>query len=332
MRLTFDGIRDLTDEILTFATEVGVEGMAVATPDLGDPALGYYEFEPLVNLRTRVESYGLKFVGIENLPWTWTYKYMLGLPGRDEQIANFQKTVRNLGAAGIPILTYNFHAMRFYRTSRTAPVRGGAHATSFDIDLVKNAPFMAHGPGIDTGLIPASHRRPITDDEMWDNFEYFIRAVVPVAEEAGVKLGLHPDDPPIPAIGGVARIMREPAAFRRAVETVPSDNNGLLFCQGCWAEMGADIPKEIRNFGDKIFWVHFRNIAGTSGKFNETFPDEGQVDMLEAMKAYREVGFDGPITPDHVVRMAGDSDWGHRYWAYAIGHMRALREAVDSLK
>ena len=332
MRLTLDGIRDLTDDVLTFATQIGAEGIGVAVPDLGDSALGYYEFEPLVNLRTRVESYGLKPVGIENLPWTWTFKHMLGLPGRDEQIENFQKTVRNMGAAGLPILTYNFHAMRFYRTSRHAPVRGGAHATSFDIDLVRNAPFMAHGPGIDTGLIPASHRRPVTDDEMWDNFTYFIKAVVPAAEEAGVKLGLHPDDPPIPSIGGVARIMREPAAFRRAVETVPSDSNGLLFCQGCWTEMGADIVKEVRYFGsrNKIHWVHFRNVAGTPEKFNETFPDEGSVDMFEAMKAYREVGFEGPMTPDHSVGIVGDTEWGHRYWAYAIGYMRALRQAAES--
>jgi len=333
MRLTFDGIRHLTDETLRFATQVGAEGIAVSAPDLGDPALGHYEFAPLVDLRTQVESYGLKLEGIENLPWPWTYKYMLGLPGRDEQIENFQKTVRNLGAAGLPILTYNFHAMRFYRTSRHTPVRGGALSTSFDIDLVKNAPLMTAGPGIDIDLIPASHRRPISDDDMWANFEYFIKAVVPVAEEAGVKLALHPDDPPIPSIGGVARVMREPAAFRRATETVPSDSNGLLFCQGCYTEMGADIPTEIRYFGsrNKILWVHFRNVAGTPERFHETFPDEGRVDMFEAMKAYREVGFDGPMTPDHVVRMVGDSDWGHRYWAYAIGHMRALRQAAESL-
>ena len=258
---------------------------------------------------------------------------MLGLPERDEQIENCQKTIRNIGAAGIPIFTYNMHAMRFYRTCRHVPGRGGALATSFDIELAKNAPPLAGGPGVDTSLIPESHRRPISDEEMWDNLTYFLKAVVPVAEESGVKLALHPDDPPIPSIGGVARIMRSPEAFRRAVEIVPSDNNGLLFCQGCFAEMGADVIEEIRYFGNrrKIFSVHFRNIRGTAENFAETFPDDGRVDMFAAMKAYKEVGFDGLMSPDHSLHIVGDTAWGHRYWAYAIGHMKGLKKAVDTL-
>ena len=333
MRLIFDGIHEVTEDKLIFATQVGVSGIAVAAPDLGQPELGYYEFASLVNLRTWIESYGLKLEAIENSPWPWCYKWMLGIPGRDEQIENYQKTIRNMGAAGIPTLTFNMHAMRFYRTSTHTRVRGGALSTSFDVELIKNVPLMTGGPGIDTGLIPPSHRRPIGDEEMWDNLARFLKAVVPVAEEAGVKLALHPDDPPIPSIGGVARIMRSPEAFRRAIEIVPSENMGLLFCQGCFAEMGADVTEEIRYFGSrkKIFHVHFRNIAGTAENFHETFPDEGPTDMFEAMKAYHEVGFDGPMAPDHVIRMVGDSQWGHRYWAYAIGHMKGLKKAVEAL-
>jgi mannonate dehydratase len=310
MRLIFDGIHDVTDDQLKFSQQVGVEGIAVAAPELGDPDLGHYAFADLIALRTRIEAYGLNLEGIENSPWVWTYKWMLGLPGRDEQIENYQKTIRNLGAAGIPVITFNMHAMRFYRTAWSKPVRGGAGATAFDWELVKDAPLMTGGPSIDTGLIPQSHWRPIGDEEMWDNLTYFLKAAVPVAEETGVKLGLHPDDPPIPSIGGVARIMRSPDAFRRAIET-----------------------EEIRYFGSrkKIFHVHFRNVAGTADNFNETFPDEGETDMVEAMKAYVEVGYDGTMAPDHVIRMAGDSDWGHRYWAYAIGHMKALKRAVEKM-
>jgi mannonate dehydratase len=333
MRLIFDGIHDVTDDQLKFSQQVGVEGIAVAAPELGDPDLGHYAFADLIALRTRIEAYGLNLEGIENSPWVWTYKWMLGLPGRDEQIENYQKTIRNLGAAGIPVITFNMHAMRFYRTAWSKAVRGGAGATAFDWELVKDAPLMTGGPSIDTSLIPQSHWRTIGDEEMWDNLTYFLKAVVPVAEEAGVKLGLHPDDPPIPSIGGVARIMRSPDAFRRAIEIVPSDNMGLLLCQGCFSEMGANIPEEIRYFGSrkKIFHVHFRNVAGTANNFNETFPDEGETDMVEAMKAYVEVGYDGTMAPDHVIRMAGDSAWGHRYWAYAIGHMKALKRAVEKL-
>ncbi|MFH1486562.1 MAG: mannonate dehydratase [Chloroflexota bacterium] len=333
MRLLL-GMDRVSDEKLRFAAQIGVDAVGTA-PATHDAEKGYYEFAPLVNLRSHVESYGLKLDTINLMPWRWSYKWMLGPPGRDEQIENTQKSIRNIGAAGIPILTYNIHALRLFRTSWHAPGRGGAFATGFDIDRVRDAPLMSTGslitsrsPDIDSGLIPASHRRPIDDDAMWKNLEYFLKAVIPVAEEAGVKLALHPDDPPIPSIAGVARIMRSPEAFRRAIEIVPSPCNGVLFCQGCFAEMGANIIEEIRYFGSrrKIFFVHFRNIRGDAESFVETFPDEGQVDMLAAMKAYAEVGFDGPISPDHPLGIEGDTDWGHRYWAYAIGYMRGLAQ------
>ncbi|MCL4535943.1 MAG: mannonate dehydratase [Bacteroidetes bacterium] len=324
------GLRGATDDDLRFAAQIGAGGVMVPPPDQGDK--GYYDFASLANLRSQVESYGLKLESVAMLPWQWTYKWMLGLPGRDEQIENFQKTIRNLGAAGIPVFIYNMHVLRQYRTSRHAPGRGGALATSFDAERVRNAPLMAGGPGTDTDLIPLEYRRPVTDDELWDNLTYFVKAVVPVAEEAGVKLALHPDDPPVPSIGGVARIMRSPAAYRRAIEIVPSDYNGVCFCQGCFAEMGADVFEEIRYFGSrkKIFFVHFRNIRGKLENFSEAFPDDGQMDMLRAMQAYAEVGFDGPMSPDHALHLVGDTDWGHRYWAYAVGYMKGLQQAVGA--
>lgn len=330
MRLML-GIPGLRDDDLRFVVQLGVSGV-LAVPPLDHPERGYYEFAPLLNLRSQIESYGLRLESIGHMPWHWTYKWMLGLPGRDEQIENCQKTIRNMGAAGITTYIYNMHVLRFYRTSRHTPERGGALATSFDIEQVRNMPLMAGGPTIDTSLIPVDYRRPITDEEMWSNLTYFLKAVVPVAEEAGVRLALHPDDPPVPSIGGVARIMRSPDAFRRAIEIVPSDNSGILFCQGCFAEMGADIIEEIRYFGSrkKIFTVHFRNIRGTTENFSEAFPDDGQVDMLEAMKAYKDIGYDGPMSPDHSLHFEGDTDWGHRYWAYSIGYMKALQQAMSS--
>ena len=189
---------------------------------------------------------------------------------------------------------------------------------------------MASGQGIDTSLIPESHQGTIGDDEMWENLAYFLKAAVPAAEEAGVKVALHPDDPPVPSIGGVARIIRSPEAYRRVLEMAPDPCHGIAFCQGCFAEMGADVPAEIRYFGsrNRIFFVDFRNIRGTPERFSETFPDEGDVDMAEAMRAYKEVGFDGPLCPDHTVRIDGDSSWGHRYWAYAVGHLKGLAQAT----
>ena len=332
MRLNLAARGEISEERLEFARQIDVAGMAV-TPEPDDSERGYYEFAQLLDVKSQIEAHGLKFETISLPPWKWCYKWMLGLPGRDEQIENLHKTIRNMGAVGIPILIYNMHVLRFYRTSRYVPERGGAVATAFDMELAKNAPLMVSGQhGVDTRLIPASHRRPISDEDMWDNLTYFLKAVVPVAEEAGVQLALHPDDPPVPSIGGVARIMRSPEAFRRAIEIVPSDYNGLKFCVGCFSEMGADVAEEIRYFGNrkKIFFVDFRNIKGTVDDFVETFPDDGKEDMLELMKALKEVGFDGPISPDHALRIVDDTEWGHRYWAYAIGHMKGLIQAANS--
>jgi mannonate dehydratase len=197
---------------------------------------------------------------------------------------------------------------------------------------VENAPLMTGGPGVDISLIPESHRKPIGDDDMWANLEYFLRATVPVAEESGVNLALHPDDPPVPGIAGVARIMRSPESFRRAIEMVPSPNNGLKFCVGCFSEMGADVAEEIRYFGsrNKIFYVDFRNVRGVVDDFVETFPDDGKENMFALMKAFYDVGYGGPICPDHALHIVDDTDWGHRYWAYAIGHMRGYLEALHS--
>ncbi len=205
MKPVFGAIHEVTEEKLKFAKQIGVTGIIVHSPELfGD---GYWEFNVLLHLRTRVEAAGLKLEAIENPPWHFYYRVMLGLPGRDEQIENWCKTLRNMGAAGIPILGYNFVPLSVWRTSRDTPGRGGAPATSFDLELAKNAPLMARAFSfVDTNsLLPASAYHPISDEEMWENFTYFLKAVIPVAEEAGVKMGLHPDDPPLPLVSQEVR-------------------------------------------------------------------------------------------------------------------------------
>jgi len=273
-----------------------------------------WEFLPLVHLRKRVEDAGLRHSVIEaNPPMD---RIITGRPGRDEQVENLCKTVRNMGAAGIPILALHFMALGVWRTSWEIPERGGATVSGFDYELVKNAPPTPLGT--------------ITDEQMWDNLTYLLKAVVPVAEEAGVKLAFHSDDPPISPIAGVARILRSVEAFKRMVETVPSDYLGLEFCQGCFSEMGADIVETIRYFGSrrKIFFVHFRDVRGAVPRFHETFHDNGKTDMLAAMRAYKEVGFDGPLRPDHYPRVEGDTPWMHRSRAYAMGYVRGLMQAA----
>jgi mannonate dehydratase len=316
------------DHGLQYAAQLGCEGVmsSIASADAAD---GFLDRAGMAALVERATAYGLRLEGFSTPPWQLCYKWMLGLPGRDAQIERLIRAIGDMGAVGIPLQVFNMHALRFYRTSRDEPERAGARSTGFDWAQAAGRPLMAGGPGVDPDLIPGSHRRPISDEEMWDNYTYFLRAALPAAEAAGVRAALHPDDPQVPAIGGVARIMRSPEAMRRALEVVPSPNLGLKFCTGCYSQMEADVAAEIRALGaDKIFLVDFRNVRGTVDCFQETFLDDGQEDMAALMRALVEVGYHGPIGPDHAVRLLGDGARHERYWAYAIGYMRALLQAV----
>jgi len=316
MRLALGAMNVPTTERLMFAKQLGVTDIIIHTPRLQGE--GCWEYLELLHLRMRVESAGLKLAAIENVPRGFYDKIMLGLPGRERQIEKMCRTIRNIGKAGIPILGYNWMPLGVWRTSRITPGRGGAYVTSFDYNLVKDGPLTPLGR--------------VGEEQMWENFTYFLETIIPVAEEAGVKMALHPDDPPVPSLAGVARIFRSVDSFKRMIEIVPSEYNGLEFCQGTFTEMGADVIEAIRYFGKrkKIFYVHFRNVRGSVPKFDECFIEEGDTDMLEAMKTYKEVGFDGPMIVDHTPRVIGDTDWGHRGRAYAIGYMKALLKAVNT--
>ena len=318
MRLGLGSVSEVTDEILAFGAQVGATDVVVAEQAVPSEK-GYYDYLDLLHMRTRIEDSGLKLFAIENIPPEHCDKILAGLPGRDEQIENWCRSLTNMGRAGIPVLGYHFMVLSVWRTSNTTPGRGQARVTSFDYDLVKDAPLTELGE--------------ISDDQMWDNYTYFLKAVMPVAEQAGVKMCLHPDDPPISPIAGVARIFRSHESLKRLTEIVPSDYNGLEFCQGTVSEMPEDVLEAIRYFGsrDKIFYVHFRNVSGPVPTFDETFIDEGHVDMLEAMKLYKEIGFDGPMIDDHSPMVVQDPGYGYRSRAYSLGYMRALMDAVDTM-
>ena len=313
MRLAL-GMRELSEENLTFARQLGVTDLVVPTPNVGGD--GYYDFMGLLRLRTYIESVGLRLAAIQNIPKNWYDEIIFGGPGRDEQIENYRRTLTNLGKAGVPILGYNFHAVTVWRTGRNPVGRGGARVTGYDHALMQDGPLMAP--------------REIGDEELWENYAYFLTRVMPVAEKAGVKMALHPDDPPLSPIGGAACLFRSVESFVRVIEMIPSSSNGLLFCQGCFTEMGGDLFDAIRYFGErgKIFYVHFRNVQGSGLAFNEAFIDDGDIDMLEALRVYKEVGFDGPMIPDHLPGMVGDSSYAHRSRAFAIGYMKALMKAI----
>jgi mannonate dehydratase len=278
-----------------------------------------WELGPLRRLQERFEAAGFELSVIESSPPMEQTR--LGLPGRDAEIEQFSTMLRSMGVLGIPVVCYNFMAViNWLRTSTTIPARGGALVTGYDHDLVRDAPLT------EAGIVP--------EERLWENFEYFLKRVVPVAEEARVKLALHPDDPPLSPIRGIGRIMRSLEAFQRVIDTVPSDYNGLTFCQGNFALMTDDLPAAIRHFGrqGKIFFVHFRDVRGTPERFVETFHDEGQTDMLACMRAYREIGFEGVLRPDHVPTLEGDSNDDPGYSSigrlFAIGYIKGLRQAA----
>jgi mannonate dehydratase len=319
-----------SDEDLKFAVQLGATEV-VGGNDLPTDQ-GYYTVEDMVRLRKRVEEAGLKLAVISELPEELTYKIKLGLPGRDEQIDNWRKTLRNMGEAGIDTMLYFFSLRSWYgnhglRTDRTMPGRGGSKLTGFDYADIKDETRKYWS-------VPVPESVKADDEQIWDNITYFLKAVVPVAEEAGVRMGLHPDDPPISPIGGVARVFRSHAALRRLIEIVASDSNGLTFCAGTISEMPENVLDAIRYFGsrDKIFHVHFRSVTGTVPKFSETFIGEGHVDMMEAMKAFHEVGFDGPIVDDHVPDLVEGSRKQYRSHAYAMGYIRALIDVVSGVR
>jgi mannonate dehydratase len=243
-----------------------------------------------------------------------------GLNGRDEKIAFLQNMLRAMGAAGIPIMAYNFKLIvSKYLRSAPTPGRGIATYISFDYaDYLKNP-----APAVEP---------PLSEPQMLENLAYFLKAVIPVAEQAGVRLALHPDDPPVPRgtppLAGAAHIVSTFDDYHRVFDLVPSRANGMLFCQGCVTEMqGVDVYDAIRHMGelDKIVMVHFRNVRGEFPKFQETFVDNGDVDMFRAMQAYRDVGFKGPFSLDHSPLFAG-SEVANQ--AFVVGYMRALMQAV----
>lgn len=291
-------------------------GQYVALP-LGERP---WELAALTRLQEHYREYGLELSVLEDTPPMDAIR--LGLPGRDEQIEWFSSQVRAMGALGIRSLCYNWHAVTGWaRTHHRVLLRGGALSSGYDDGVMRDAAVLAE-PG------------EITHEQLWAALEYFLHAIVPVAEEAGVRICLHPDDPPIPEVRGVPRIMGTPEAFERLLRIDDSEFSGITFCQGNFTLMTDDLPSLIRYFGGKqrIFFVHFRDVAGDRRHFVEVFQDEGPTDMLECMRAYYEVGFTGPLRPDHVPALEGETNESFGYASlgrlFALGYIRGLREAV----
>jgi mannonate dehydratase len=313
-----------TEEQIQFVQQMGIEWIV-----LNDP--GEHTVERYRQLRQRFEGYGLKIYTILNLHDGHNMEEItLNLPGREAKITAFLAYLRALGEAGIYYTRYAHMGNGIWSTARE-PIRGGAMSRAFRLEQAQEGRWMNR-----TWQAPLTHGRVVSAEEIWDNYASFIRRVVPVAEAAGVFVGMHPDDPPVPVLGGVPRpIFASFAGYQRALEIASSPNIGLCLCVGCWLEggewMGKDILAAIRHFGAqrRIFDVHFRNVTAPipQGGFVETFMDEGYMDMHRVMRAFREVGYDGVVWSDHLPQMVGGF---YAAEAHSLGYLKALVQAVNN--
>lgn len=306
------------DRRWTLAKQMGVENGVVRFWGVDD----WWDFDTLLRTRNRFEDHGIPLRVVEDRPPM--RKTVLGKEGRDQEIATVKRLLHNMGELGIDVYCWVWteHPVGVLRTADAIPDRGGSLTSGYDHTLSERA-----------GPHPEAN---ITEAELWENLEYFLDEVVPVAEEAGVKMALHPDDPPVSPVRGVPRLVTSVENYERILSLHESPNHGVTFCQGNFAAMETDVPSAIRQLGDRIHFVHFRDVEGTGESFVETWHDDGPTDMLAAMEAYQEVAADVPIRPDHVPKMLDEEDRENVHAGYtdmgrlfAVGYIKGLLEQTE---
>ncbi len=322
IKIALQAGRDPTAEDLQFAKQLGLEYIYMGSG--GEQARP----EDLIRMRQRVEDSGLKLCTIINSNVINVPEITLNLPGRDQKIEEYKTYLRYLGKAGIRYVGHAYMGNGIWSSGRES-TRGGASARAFDMASPARRGTWAGK----TYQEPLSHGRAYSPEELWENYRYFIKAIVPVAEEKNIRIGMHPDDPPAPVLGGVPRcIFGSFEGYRRALEIADSPNIGILLCVGCWLEggklMGKDVLETIRYFGPsgKIFFVHLRNVSAPLPHFVETFIDDGYMDMYKVVKALTEVRFDGYVIADHMPEMVGGPRVAQ---AYSVAYMKAYLERAN---
>jgi mannonate dehydratase len=276
-----------------------------------------WDYTPLALYQQQMGEAGLTLSVIEDNPPM--DRLRLGTAGREEELEAACTLIRNMGRLGIGVWCLNWMpVIGWTRTSVAVPGRGGAAVSGFDLGVVAGAPPTAIGS--------------VPPEQLWKTLEWFLERACPVAEEAGVLLAMHPDDPPLPSLRGIARILSSVESFERLIELNPSPANAITLCQGNFALMTDDLPGVIERLGERIAFVHFRDVRGTPERFVETFCDEGPTDMLACMRAYRTIGFGGVLRSDHVPLLESDradvAGYSHLARLHAVGYMQGLREAA----
>jgi mannonate dehydratase len=283
-----------------------------------------------------VSAEGLELAAIENFDPAHWHDVLLDGPNKRAQLDDMKTIVRRVGQAGIPCIGYNFSIAGVWGHVTGPFARGGAESVGF---------LGADGPRetpIPQGMVwnmvydrdaPAGTVSTVTSEELWRRLADFLRAIVPVAEEAGVRLALHPDDPPMPTLRGTARLVYQPALYQRVLDLEPSYYNAVEFCVGSIAEMAeGDVYDAIDRYSRQgsICYVHLRNVRGKVPRYTEVFIDEGDVDMLRVLRILKRNGFSGVIIPDHTPQVACAAPW-HAGMAFALGYIRAGIAAIETV-
>lgn len=308
--------KTITDDDLLFLQQIGLPWVRL---EFGEADI---TLDTLRAAQQRFARYGMRIYSGVHSAYR-SVNIQLGRPGRDQDIETYCRFLRNLGTLGIPVASYDFHPANTYTTSMVN--HRGYTTRQFDLNDFR------------TKVEKQKFDREYSSGEIWANYAYFMKAVLPVAEQAGVKLALHPDDPPVAKMNGVAKIFTNYDGYHRAEQIAGASRHwGLTFCVGTWSEggdrMGKDVFEMIRDFGGrgKIFEVHFRNVTGTLPRFEETLPDEGYQDMYRVMKTLREVRFNGAVEPDHVPQLTGDSGLNRAGTAYCISYIRSCLQRANA--
>ena len=284
-----------------------------------------WPYEELAAIKKAINGHGLELEAIENFDPAHWHDILLDGPKKQHQMANLKQLIRNVGKAGIPIFGYNFSLAGVAGRIKGPYARGeaisvgmeGGDDTPIPNGMVWN---MAYDENAPEGALPK-----ISHEELWSRLQYFLDEILPVAEEAGVKMAAHPDDPPLPYIRNTPRLVYQPGMYQKLIDMNPSPSNNLEFCLGSIAEMTeGDVYEatDIYSQQGRIAYIHFRNVVGKVPHYREAFVDDGDIDMIEVLKILKKNNFDGVLIPDHTPQMACDAPW-YAGMAYAMGYMKA---------
>ena len=286
-----------------------------------------------MDIKKSMQAHGLVWEAIENFDPAFWYDVLLDGPEKQRQIEDLKKLVRNVGKAGIPIIGYNFSIAGVWGWTKAPIARGGAMAVCYDeekIDIQRPIPAgmvwnMIYDPEAGEGTVG-----PVSSEELWQRVEYFLKEILPVAEESGVRMAAHPDDPPATSLRGTARLVNQPHKYQRLLDLAPSPANGIDFCMGSVQEMSeGNLYDALDTYSrqGKIFYGHFRNVKGKVPRYTEVFVDEGDIDMLKALRVLDSNNFNGVLIPDHTPEMSCDAPW-HVGMAHAMGYMKGLLSVI----